>query len=698
MTSQPQQPVGRARSEPAPRGWAVLSRFQKLMLRIDRAVEELIPPRFNPFTQTGAIATIAFLVCAISGVVLLVWYRPSVHQAYESVLLMEEQWLASFLRSLHRYSADVCIFFVFIHGLRLFFAGRFTGARWLAWVTGVTLVAALWFVGWTGYLLIWDEPAQLVAEGSARFLDVVPLFGEPLSRSFLADELVPSLLFFVIFFVHMLVPLAMAVGLWLHVARLQRPRILTSRWMTLWVVGAMVALSVVFPASAQAPADAGATPGAMSIDAWYLAPLWLTDRLSAGMLWAIVGIGTALLVGLPWLLRRDEVQVASVDAKRCNGCTLCARDCPYDAIVMVPRDDDRRYELQARLDPAKCVGCGICAGACDPGGIGLDWLPTQATRKRLDQWIDTFVEESRGEGPIIAFLCSDSAAADLRIDSETGRCNDLPGMRAVAVPCAGWVQRLTIERALRRGAAGVVIVGCDHGDPRFREGSKWTERRLVGTRKPALRSDKIDADRVIHLNMARTETEDFLEKMEEIRNKLHGDDVRGDDDSEMAPHLRYAAGGVIIAAVLSVLIGVGSFLPYPGPPEGPPELIFSLKHYGQLVEDCRPLSEEERANQPIHMQRDEICDRRRSQVIVEVEVDQEVIHRSIESPGGISGDGPAVTLDRLEVAPGRREVTVRIADDGDDQHWNFEGRWTLDLDDGGRRSILFDTHEHFRVF
>ncbi len=682
----------------------LLPRLDALMLRVDRAVERVIPPRYNPFAQTGAIATTAFVVSAISGILLLIWYRPSVHQAYDSVLAMEAVWIGSFVRSLHRYSSDICIFFVLIHAFRLFFAGRFTGSRWLAWVSGVALIALLWFIGWTGYLLVWDEPAQLVALGTAEFLDVIPVFAEPVSRAFLANELVPSLLFFVVFFTHMLLPLVMGVGLWLHTARVQRPEVVTSRWMTVWTVGAMVIISVAVPASAGDPANLSVAPESMSIDIWYLAPLWLTDRLGAGMLWTLAAIVTGLLVAAPWLFgRRRPVRVAQLDTQRCNGCTLCARDCPYDAIVMVPRDDDRRYELQARLDPAKCVGCGICAGSCDPGGIGLPWLPVQPTRKRIDSWIDDWSDESLQDssdktGPIIAFLCSDSMGRQLNIEASTGRCPQLPGYRAVDVPCAGWVQRLTVERALRRGAAGVLIVGCSHSEPRFREGNRWTSGRLAGSRKPSLRSELIDASRVRHVTFDRTRGEDFFAEARVFRKQISQDPCDPKEPPASKDHqTRAIAAGVVLAAGLTAIVTLGSFAPYPGPPDGEPTLVVSVNHWGQLEEQCAPIPAGERASQPIHMQQSERCERGRSDVIIEVRVDGEPIHRKVQSPRGVTGDGPAVTLDRIEVPAGRRLVAVAIADNNDDD-WSFEEEWTLRFEAGEQQVLLFDTNEGFRHY
>ena len=88
------------------------------------------------------------------------------------------------------------------------------------------LLGLVWFIGWTGYWLVWDERAQLLALDTIRALDVLPIFGEPMLRLFAADRTVPSLLFFVVFFLHMVLPLGIAAGLCLHLARLSRSPLL----------------------------------------------------------------------------------------------------------------------------------------------------------------------------------------------------------------------------------------------------------------------------------------------------------------------------------------------------------------------------------------------------------------------------------------------------------------------------------------
>jgi coenzyme F420-reducing hydrogenase delta subunit/Pyruvate/2-oxoacid:ferredoxin oxidoreductase delta subunit len=659
----------------------------KIFLYIDRLFARIVKEPLNPMFHTGAITVASTLIATVTGVVLLIWYKPSVHYAYESVQAMSQSpYTAGLLRSLHRYSSDAAMFFGLLHATRIFFERRFGGARWLAWVTGAALMALILLVGWTGYWLVWDARAQAVALGTAKLMDVLPIFVEPLSRSFITDEGVNSLLFFVIFFVHMLLPLGLGVAAWLHITRLARPRFLTARPMSLWLAGVLLLLCVFYPATNEVPAVMTALPRDLTMDWWFLFPLVAIDRLSGGQAWAFMLVASAAFISVPWWLARRRPAPAVVVETRCNECRKCYTDCPYNAIEMIARTDgNEKHQTQASVISSKCVSCGICTGSCDTAGIGVDWLSSIDERKRITSWLGQ--AESDGEKVQIAFACAESAAAGLEVDAATGRCDELPGYRVLQVPCAGWVHPLMIERAMRNGAEGVMIVSCGPGECAYRDGSEWTEMRLEGTREPALRPEKVDREKVLLLGLDRTRKAELL--TEAARHRAEGATATGGGGGD-GPGIFGIAAAALLAVVFAVAIGAASDLVYAAPRHAGSELAVSLKHPGVANEECHDISEEELAATPVHMRKPRECKRTRPSVRLRVEIDGELTLDTSIVPSGLWKDGNSVALERVSLEPGDHHVSVAIGETADPDEWTFRAEKTLTFTDEARRVVVFD--------
>lgn len=675
------------RPDPKLRADGALSALEVPFLWLDRAIESVVPAAWNPLAQTGAIANVTFIVACVSGVLLLVWYSASVHTAWSSLDAMRASFFPQLVRSLHRYSSDASMFFVILHALRLTGARRFAGARWLAWVTGIVLIGALWLVGWLGYWLVWDEAARQVAIGSARVLDALPIFSDPMGRSFLTDKSVHSLLFFIVFFFHMLLPLGMGIALWLHITRLSRSRFLTSKGMSIAVGVSLVALSIVAPAHSGPPAKMLVVPGKITLDAFYLLPISISDRLGGGAMWALVLVSGIMTFSFPWALLRGRAKPAEVDLAKCTGCRNCSVDCPYNAITMRPRTDGRPHELEAVVDASKCVGCGVCAGSCDSAGIGVPQVSQVEARQRIDRWVDEAIKAA--EKPFIAFVCQRSAGANALVDAASGASPDLPGYRVMPVVCTGWVHALTIERALRHGAEGVLLVGCGKAEPSTREGTLWTRERIEGLRAPMLRRDKVERERVRLIELDRTRTSELGREAEAFRSHA------APTEQTARPRSLHFVAATFIASALAFLTLLGSRVGYGGPPNHGAELVVSFKHPGRTGEHCRKLSEEEKQKMPPHMRRDEICERGRAPVRLKVEVDGAVRVSSTTRPEGLRSDGPSIGVETIALAPGEHRIALSIGDSHDPNEWSHKDERTITVGSSGRVVVLFDRSTGF---
>ena len=57
-----------------------------------------------------------------------------------------------------------------------------------------------------------------------------------------------------------------------------------------------------------------------------------------------------------------------VDPSKCIGCTICAKNCPVNAISATEEKAGNGRPIHA-IDPKKCIKCGVCASKCPKGAI-----------------------------------------------------------------------------------------------------------------------------------------------------------------------------------------------------------------------------------------------------------------------------------------------------------------------------------------
>jgi Pyruvate/2-oxoacid:ferredoxin oxidoreductase delta subunit len=101
-------------------------------------------------------------------------------------------------------------------------------------------------------------------------------------------------------------------------------------------------------------------------------------------------LGTAFFtcLPLPFLVetasgKLEPFAPAQVVDDKCTGCSLCDKDCPYEAIEMVPAPPGSRFKLRATVLSYRCSGCGVCVGACAFDAIDLPEQPDNEVTNKI---------------------------------------------------------------------------------------------------------------------------------------------------------------------------------------------------------------------------------------------------------------------------------------------------------------------------
>ena len=117
-----------------------------------------VPKGTNWYYTLGSATLFAFVIQAITGVFLAMYYTPSPTGAYESIThLTNDVFLGEFVRGMHKWGASLMIILIYLHMGRTFFFGAYKYPRELNWVIGVVLLILTTVMGFTGYLLPFDQ-------------------------------------------------------------------------------------------------------------------------------------------------------------------------------------------------------------------------------------------------------------------------------------------------------------------------------------------------------------------------------------------------------------------------------------------------------------------------------------------------------------------------------------------------------------
>ncbi len=187
-------------------------------------LDEPIPGGVSWIYVFGSATLFLFVLQAITGMFLALYYVPSPDSAYDTVQFIQHDvpfgW---FVRGLHHWGASAVMVAIGLHLLQVYLYGAYKKPRELLWIVGVVLLLLMMGFGFTGYLLPWDQNAYWATQVGTNMAASIPVVGDPLVRVLRGGDSLGALTLSRFFAVHTLfLPAMIVCGIVLHLFILRR--------------------------------------------------------------------------------------------------------------------------------------------------------------------------------------------------------------------------------------------------------------------------------------------------------------------------------------------------------------------------------------------------------------------------------------------------------------------------------------------
>ncbi len=193
---------------------------------LKEALNKTVPSFALKYTWCmGGTALLLFVNQILTGVLLSVYYKPAPEAAFESIKVIEHtMFLGWLIRQMHAWGANLMIFFVLMHMIKVFFNKAYRPPRELTWVTGTLLFFFTLTLGFTGYLLPWDQLAFWASTVGTSLTEAVPWIGHTILVALRGGEHIGGLTISRFYTIHCIVlpwiMFALLIGHFLLVRRL----------------------------------------------------------------------------------------------------------------------------------------------------------------------------------------------------------------------------------------------------------------------------------------------------------------------------------------------------------------------------------------------------------------------------------------------------------------------------------------------
>ena len=341
----------------------------------------------------GSSLVFLFILQAITGICLALYFVPSADHAHASVAYIQKAVPGGqLLRGLHQYGSSLMVILVVIHMAQTFLFGAYKGKRELLWILGILLFILILGFAFTGCLLPWDQAAYFGTKVGTSIVGEVPLIGEIMQRILLGGSELTTLTLSRFFMLHaFLFPFSIGLLILFHIYLFRRAgaagpfhhnhehkvepfypnQLFLDATFILVVFIVLVVLAEFWPAELGPMADP--TSDYLARPAWYFLPLFQLLKYFPGQLVLIPavvlpGVAIGFLFLLPFMDRSSERNPVRRPAAVFLLSLLLAS--PIGLIALSKYQDRSNSEVRGTLEKQREVSDSFLRAAFHPQEIG----------------------------------------------------------------------------------------------------------------------------------------------------------------------------------------------------------------------------------------------------------------------------------------------------------------------------------------